>query len=204
MQSEAFMAGVIPGAPNTDYEVRILICWLLREIGTPVTPEQLNTALTGEGLVNYFELAGAIGQLVSTGHLTESFEEHQNRKVHLLSLSELGSKTAETFRRDIPRTVRDKAAESLRRCILLERFERENLAEITETEDGFCLTLAIRDVGNDLLRLSLYAPTREVCETMRGNFVSDPTVVYRAVLASLMGEKLRDISFLGHQTEAEE
>lgn len=30
MQSEAFMAGVIPGAPNTDYEVRILICWLLR------------------------------------------------------------------------------------------------------------------------------------------------------------------------------
>lgn len=57
---------------------------------------------------------------------------------------------------------------------------------------------------NDLLRLSLYAPTREVCETMRGNFVSDPTVVYRAVLASLMGEKLRDISFLGHQTEAEE
>ena len=39
---------------------------------------------------------------------------------------------------------------------------------------------------------------------MRGNFVSDPTVVYRAVLASLMGEKLRDISFLGHQTEAEE
>ena len=86
----------------------------------------------------------------------------------------------------------------------LERFERENLAEITETEDGFCLTLAIRDVGNDLLRLSLYAPTREVCETMRGNFVSDPTVVYRAVLASLMGEKLRDISFLGHQTEAEE
>ena len=54
MQSEAFMAGVIPGAPNTDYEVRILICWLLREIGTPVTPEQLNTALTGEGLVNYF------------------------------------------------------------------------------------------------------------------------------------------------------
>ena len=91
MQSEAFMAGVIPGAPNTDYEVRILICWLLREIGTPVTPEQLNTALTGEGLVNYFELAGAIGQLVSTGHLTESFEEHHDRKVHLLSLSELGS-----------------------------------------------------------------------------------------------------------------
>lgn len=107
MQSEAFMAGVIPGAPNTDYEVRILICWLLREIGTPVTPEQLNTALTGEGLVNYFELAGAIGQLVSTGHLTESFGRAPDRKVHLLSLSELGSKTAETFRRDIPRTVRD-------------------------------------------------------------------------------------------------
>lgn len=202
MASEAFMAGVLPGGPNTDYEVRILICWLIRELGSPVTPNQLNTALVGEGLVNYFELAGAIGQLLSTGHLIQETKEESDGAGQLV-LSGLGERTAETFRREIPRTVRDKAIEALRRCILQERFEKENLAEISETRDGFLLTLAIRDVGNDLLRLSLYAPTREVCETMRQNFLRDPTVVYRAVLSSLMGEALRDLSFLAHSPKGE-
>lgn len=202
MTSEAFMAGVLPGGPNTDYEVRILICWLIREFGAPVTPSQLNTALAGEGLVNYFELAGAIGQLISTGHLIQEAPQEESGGGRL-ALSGLGERTAETFRREIPRTVRDKAIEALRRCVLQERFEKENLAEISETQDGFLLTLAIRDVGNDLLRLSLYAPTREVCETMRRRFISDPTVVYRAVLSSLMGDALCDISFLAHSPEEE-
>lgn len=201
MPSEAFMGGVIPGAPNTDYEVRILICWLIRELGSPVTPEQLNTALVGEGLVNYFELAGAMSQLTATGHLVETFEDRADPSTHLLALSELGGKTAETFQNDIPRTVRDKAIKVLRRCVMQDRFERENLAEITETEDGFCITLAIRDIGNDLLRLSLYAPTREVCETMKQNFIGDPTVAYRAVLSSLMGDSLRDMSFYGNSPD---
>ncbi len=45
------------GGLTTDYEIRLLICYLLYKIDIPMTFDQLNSALQSEGLVNYFEFA---------------------------------------------------------------------------------------------------------------------------------------------------
>lgn len=196
MNQGVFTEGIDHGGLTTDYEIRILICWLLHKMKMPVTSSQLSSALLGESLVNYFEVTCALGELLSSGHLTEVESDGQQGYV---SVTELGRKTAETFYKSIPRTVREKAIEALSQCVLQDRFAKENRAEITETSDGFKLELSLNDVGNDLMSVSLYAPTREVCETMKKHFISDPTVLYRAVLSVLMGSKDSAIEFIGHE-----
>ncbi len=196
MNQGVFTEGIDHGGLTTDYEIRILICWLLYKMKTPVTSAQLSSALLGERLVNYFEVTCALGELLSSGHLTEIQSEEQQGTV---SVTELGRKTAETFYKSIPRTVREKAIDALSQCVLQERFARENHAEIVETSDGFRLELALNDVGNDLMRVSLYAPTREVCETMKQHFISDPTVLYRTVLSVLMGAKDGAMEWIDHE-----
>ena len=196
MNQGVFTEGIDHGGLTTDYEIRILICWLLHKMKMPVTSSQLSSALLGESLVNYFEVTCALGELLSSGHLTEVKADGQQGYV---SVTELGRKTAETFYKSIPRTVREKALDALSQSVLQERFAKENRAEIVETNDGFRLELSLNDVGNDLMSVSLYAPTREVCEMMKKNFISDPTVLYRAVLSVLMGSTDSAIEFIGHE-----
>ncbi|MDF3004263.1 MAG: hypothetical protein K0S22_735 [Oscillospiraceae bacterium] len=196
MNQGVFTEGIDHGGLTTDYEIRILICWLLHKMKMPVTSSQLSSALLGESLVNYFEVTCALGELLTSGHLTEVKADGQQGHV---SVTELGRKTAETFYKSIPRTVREKALDALSQCVLQERFAKENRAEIVETNDGFRLELSLNDVGNDLMSVSLYAPTREVCEMMKKNFISDPTVLYRAVLSVLMGSTDSAIEFIGHE-----
>lgn len=195
MASEVFTEGIAHGGLTTDYEIRILICWLLEKVRIPVTVSQLSGSLLGERLVNYFEVTRAVSQLLESGHIEEI--EREGEKA--LILTELGKKTSQTFYKTVALSVREKAVDALSQCVLQDRFAKENRTEIVETEDGFRLELSLNDVGNDLMTLSLYAPSREICETMRKRFLTDPTKLYRLVLSSLMGEKQTAMEFVGHE-----
>lgn len=192
MSTEVFTEGIAHGGLTTDYEIRILICWLLEKVRLPVTISQLSGSLLGEELANYFEVTRAVGQLLESGHIQEI--EHYGEKA--LILTELGQKTSQTFYKTVALSVREKAIDVLSQCVLQDRFAKENRTEITETSDGYRLSLTLDDVGNDLMTLSLYAPTKEVCETMRENFLTDPTKIYRIVLTGLLGEDKSATEFI--------
>ena len=194
MNQGVFTEGIEHGGLTTDYEIRILICWLINKMKMPVTASQLSSALLGEGLVNYFEVTCALSELLGSGHLAETEKDGQQS----VTVTELGQKTAETFYRNIPLSVREKAIDALSQCVLEERFAKENRAEIIETNDGFRLELTLNDVGNDLMNLSLYAPSREVCETMRKKFIKEPTLLYRTILSTLMDSKSNAIAFIDY------
>ena len=190
MGNEVFNAGVERGSLNTDYEIRILICWTLNEINLPVTMQQLSFAMLREGAVNYFELVTAVEQLLKSGHLIET-NKNKAHTAHM-TVTDIGRDTAKTFEKDIPLSVREKCFKSLNESLLLERFERENTVNIVELEDGFKAELSMSDVGNDLLKLSIYLPTRELCEKLKNNFISNPTALYRSVIFTMLGEKFDD------------
>ncbi len=162
------------------------------KINTPVTLTRLNAALMQDGLVNYFELARTVSQLVASGHLLEMPDEDARETP--MTVTELGRRAAKTFEKSIPLTVREKSLSALRENLLRERLEKENRVAIRKMPDGYRLELAITDVGNDLLNLSLYAPNQKLCERMKERFLRDPTIIYRAVVGALTGEALDEIS----------
>ena len=53
MSNQAFTGGVRPGGLTTSTEIRILLCYLLKSIGIPLTRQEIENALLSEELVNY-------------------------------------------------------------------------------------------------------------------------------------------------------
>ena len=54
MEQNLFTEGVRPGSVTTPEQVHMLICYIFREAGQPVTLDQVNEVLQRQSLVNYF------------------------------------------------------------------------------------------------------------------------------------------------------
>ena len=51
--NDAFTAGVRPGGLTSSTEIRLLLCYLVKNAG-PITRQEIENALMEEALVNYF------------------------------------------------------------------------------------------------------------------------------------------------------
>ena len=94
MQNNAFTAGIDPGGLTNDYEIKILVCYILEKIKRHMTFSEINYILQSEGLANYFEYAEAISELLSSGHIVDISQGEGEQRFRL---SDLGVKTARTF-----------------------------------------------------------------------------------------------------------
>ena len=94
MEQNLFTEGVRPGSVTTPEEVHMLICYIFREAGQPVTLDQVNEVLQRQSLVNYFEFAEAAERLIRMGHLRPA----ENGRY---TLSPEGEKLADTFRQPL-------------------------------------------------------------------------------------------------------
>lgn len=186
MKSQVFGAGTIPGSPTTANEVKTLLCLLLAELGKPLTFEQLHEILLEGRMVNYFDLVQNLDQLVESGHIRRFT---QDDTTEAFEIQELGIKTARELYTSLPKSVRDRTLNAGRIVLARQKRLQEVDAEMTETEDGYQVRLAIPDHGSDLLSLQLFLPTRGEAEAVTRRFLNDPIFLYKAILALLQGDK---------------
>ena len=180
---EGFRAGVEPGGLTTDYEIKILICHVLKHIERPMPVSALIELFVGEGIGNYFEAASAAAELVKSGHIAIGGCEGEK----CYTLTDLGESAAGTFEKTLPLSVREKAVDAANRYFIRRERRAHNKAEVQKADDGYLLTLTITDVGSDLLKLTILLPDEETCGRIRERFLDDPIVVYKGVVASLTG-----------------
>lgn len=186
MELNAFAAGLEPGGLTMGHEIKILVCFLLDGIRERMTLSQINEALLKKGLVNYFELADAVSELLVTGHIV--LGDTNNKDEEYYSLTELGSATAREFGHTLPLSVREKALAAAVSLLQRQKYEAENVATVDKVKDGYIVNLVISDIGSDLMNLSLFMPTLEEAEAVRRQFIIDPMLAYKGVLALLTGD----------------
>ena len=187
MESDIFLAGVRPGGPGTEDEVKVLICYTLSQLGKGMELDQLYDALSEYELVNYFELVKALDKLVETGHLAG---ESSPDAPALYTATKLGRHAGKELEKSLPLAVREKALDASRRLLARER--RLQALKITQTpnpEGGFTLELVIPEAAGEMLCLRVFAPTEEDCETIKRRFLNAPLTVYKGVLALLTGNE---------------
>lgn len=186
MAFEAFDAGVAPGGLRDRNEVKILVCYLLRELHTPLSFDQLNEILQIDGLVNYFELAQSVKELLETGHI----DLVKGEGGPYYKATKLGAGTAALFERRLPLTVREKAVRAAVRLLARVRREAENHVTITERPQGdYEVTCRILDNNDALMSISLLVPARDEAQAVKKEFLADPSAVYRGMLALLTGDR---------------
>lgn len=185
MSFNAFVGGIAPGGLTNDFEVKILICFLLKKIEQPLSFEQVNEILQQTGFVNYFEFVEAISELQKTEHvLLQTNEEGQKCFV----LTEIGSALAQTFHHTLPLTVREKTVEAARQLIQMQKQLEDVEVHYEECSDGYLLKMKLKDIGSDLMNLSVFVPSEDECVEMRERIYADPLLLYKALLSVLTGD----------------
>ena len=182
MNSDVYTEGTAPGALTNEYEIKILICYLLKNVTVPLSAYQMNEVFQEYSIVNYFEFSSALSDLHATGHVVVSTAEDGSE---VYTITELGRKTADTLESSLPRSVRDKAVSGALALLAQERLHRENTASIEQTEDGYLVTCTVSDVGSNLMELKLFVPDKLQAQAVKRHFTEHPQSVYARILSLL-------------------
>lgn len=187
MENEIFKAGVRPGSPVTNDEIKLLICYILSKTNAAMSFEQIHETLLEHELVNYFELVSAMDSLEKTGHIKEEVPGGTGAACY--TVTELGRSTSGTINTLLSVSVRDRAVSSAEKLLRREKREREVKVSIEAADSGYEVRLAIPDSGSNLASFTVFCPTMEEAKLMRRRFLNDPFYIYKGVLALLTGDK---------------
>ncbi|MCH5190266.1 MAG: DUF4364 family protein [Oscillospiraceae bacterium] len=182
MEYDAFDAGIELGGLRNRDDIRLLVCYLLKSVDSPMTRQMLNEAMQEDGLANYFEVGQAIEELLKTANITADIVGEDE----VISVTQKGREAAEMLETSLPRTVREKAVNSAIRLITKARVERENKIEVTKEENGgYTITFTLFDKNTQFMKLSVYVCDSLQLEQVKQNFINDPVKVYSTIITSL-------------------
>jgi hypothetical protein len=182
MKDDFISAGVAPGGLYNREEIRTLLCDLTMQLARPLTISVAEAALTGEGLVNYFEFHAALQELTQTGKL----ELESSRGELVLRLPRRYHQAAATLARDLPRHARDRALHAAEQLQQSSRREADNRISVYPTKDGgFYITFRQGESDDMLMSVTIYVPDKEQAELVRRRFLEEPGRLYRAVIGAL-------------------
>lgn len=116
--------------PREVYEVKLLLAYFLNQTEQDCTPLQLMEIATGEGIVDYFLYTQAVKEMLESG--TILCEERDGAEYYVLS--EKGRAGAESFKRLVPKSVRDRILASGLRLFAKIKNEQSVKTKIEETD----------------------------------------------------------------------
>ncbi len=174
---EPILAGIPAGGLKETYEVKILICYLLDSLESPLTLDQICEICTADGVVDYFTLCTSMRELEENGNLMQ--EEG------VYALTDLGRETVDNLKKALPSSLRDAIVR--RGMNLLARVRRENeaSAEIRPDGNGYQVLCSLHEGNLNFFSMAFYAPDREQAGIIAGNFRKKAPELYQILIHSL-------------------
>ena len=167
--NDAFTAGVRPGGLTDSTQIRLLLCYLVKNAG-PIARKDIENALMDEALVNYFEIGSCLDDIT---------------KQQLVTLTDKGRKVAQELAYDLPRSVREKAVTAVLRYQNWARKEARYSADITERADGHCtIRCTVKGLDSDLFCLA-----RLTAELVKKQFILKGNEIYQLLINKLTEEE---------------
>lgn len=175
LRFDAFVNNIMAGGLRSVSSIHLLVCYIVSNLNGRVTADIITDAVTKGGLVNYFEIADAISNLIKAGTVLQDDNG-------ILSVTDQTKQMVEFVEKDLPLTVREKSIEICQKIIAKESYKRENTAEIEKIDNGYKVKLKVKDDKNDFLELALYAVSEEQAEMLKDKFISNPVFIYQKLM----------------------
>lgn len=160
------------------YAVKILLCFFLKQIDRPVTPDQLTEIATADGILNYFYYTEAINSMLQTGLMSIQNIDGVDSYI----LSDKGKSGADSFKTLVPKSFRDKILSSGLKLFAAQNFKKTVSCEIKPIEKGCLVECCCTDNDVVLMDLKLYAPDSEQAELLKEKILLNPSDFYAKVL----------------------
>ncbi len=184
MAFDTFDEGVSLGGMRSKTEIRTLICYMLKSVGSPMRKDTIVNALMEKGLANYFETSSSFDDLVRNGNI-----ELADADKNLYKNTSNGDMIATQLEDTLAPTVKERAIECALSLLRQEQIESENKVTITKCENGYNVTCKISGGDMDLLSFTLYVPDITQARLIRKNFYKNPDMFYSVMIAMLTRNK---------------
>ena len=171
--------------PEGQGRVKLLMLYIIKKFRTPISREQLYTAMATVDDATFFEVGELMAQLEEEMYVIAVPARDQ----HLLYLTERGEELVETFEMELPRSVRDEMI----------GYANEHRDEIRRANNVFCdalpkadgsweVQLALLENGATLFEIDLRVPDAKTANRARENWLKDADGIYLGILTRLMEE----------------
>ena len=184
MAFDTFDEGISLGGMRSKTEIRTLICYMFRSVGSPMRKDTVVNALMEKGLANYFETSSSFDDLVRNGNVELTDAE---RELYFNTAN--GNMIATQLEDTIAPTVKERAIECALSLLRREQIESENKVTISKCENGYNVTCRISGGELDLLSFTLYVPDITQARLIRKNFYKNPDMFYSVMIAMLTRNK---------------
>lgn len=184
MEKDAFSLGVAPGGLKGRAEIKLMICYLLKNLNKPLTRTQINEILQLDGIANYFEINGAISDLVNAGKVTSEVVDDDE----LITITARTELSVAVIERDLPRSLREKAVSAALNVLQRERIKKESIVTVEPYMDGYHVTFSVTDMNTELLKVTVYVTDERQIEIVKRNFYQSAVDIYSDLISSLTVE----------------
>ncbi|NLJ16878.1 MAG: DUF4364 family protein [Clostridiales bacterium] len=161
------------------YKIRILICFLLHNIGAPLTDKQLIEITTEDEMVNYFDLMNALDGIDKNGLCNVVEQKGGNT----YSIAENGSKIVGEVEALVPFTIREKCLKSAYRMMERAKNKKPYKSRVLTLEKGFYVRFSYPDPieEHNLIELHFYADDYEKALQIKEKIDSNPKLLFKSI-----------------------
>ena len=169
------------GGIRTKYGIRVLLCYILKNVNSQVSRTAFSEILRSSELVNFFEINPALDSLYENG-LVELVEKDDD---DYFSITEEGISVAEKLQTDSPITAREKALSVAFSVVTRERLKGSVDYKIDKTENGFYVTLTVHDGDELMMQTRLFSADYLQAQLVGENFMKNPNKLYEGIIDAL-------------------
>ena len=184
MQKDAVSAGA--GSLISSDEIKILLCYVLKTIDAPVPGKKMANLFHFESIANYFEVIDALEALKQNGNVVY----FENDDTYIVTKE--GALAAQTLKKSLPFTIREKAFAVTAKLLASIRNARETQIDITEEDGNMYITCAAVENQKVLMSFKLMVADEIQAQYIKQQFLDDPSYVYTGLIDLLTGKKNTD------------
>lgn len=168
--------------PEGQGRVKLLMLYIIKRFRTPVSREQVFTAMAEADDTGFFEMSELMAQLEQEQYVVAVPARDQ----HLLYLTQKGEELVLAFERELPRSVRDEMIgytdehrEEIRRanCVYCDA--------LPKPDGSWVVKLALLEREGTVFEMDLRVPDAKTANRARENWVGSADSIYIDILTRL-------------------
>ena len=180
-EQDAMTQDIGIGGIRSKYGIRILMCYVLKNVNGMVSRNAFTEILRTAELVNFFEIGPALDSLKENGLVKLIEKEDDDYYI----ITETGISVAEKLQIEIPKVAREKALSVAFRVVARERLKGIVDYKIEKADDGCYVICTVTDNGELMMQTKLFAADYMQAELVGENFLRNPEKLYSGIIDAL-------------------
>lgn len=184
MDNNAFSQGIAPGGLRQQPEIKLLVCYLLKTLDKSLTRTQINEILQEYQIANYFEVNGAMSELVCGGQVISEIVDGDE----VITITSKSKIDVQRIENSLPRSVREKAVNAALKILKRDRIKKESDVTVEKLDHGYHVNFTVNDMDTQLLKVTIYVADERQVDIAKENFFNNAVTIYSDIISSLTVE----------------